>query len=713
VDIDFEKLEELKEWAALGFLQSIRNNDPWPIPYGKAYRCMYEHMEVAVPESACIVPVEPMYDSCTYIQHQQWTASGMILDFNHSVGLRINQYVADQKSAERPEYADFIEQLLGELRKHITHLGGYTHSNPDIRRVVGEGFLAMEAELDNELEQQDCNNEERFFLQALKHYSIGVNAFYSNTLKALDDALCHASAERKETLVLIRDAFANCFMKPARTFLEGLLAINFTWMLDGCDSIGRVDQVLGHLLVYDLEHGRIELDFARRLIDEWFLLFNELNGWNMQIGGYTPSGDDGCNLLTEEILLACKRNKMIRPNVAFRITTQTPQRFMNLALDALAEGAGRPALYNDDLYVETLYGMDLGISREDSREIGFGGCTETMIAGMSNVGSLEFTINLAQALQLALDDEQGTDSFEQFIELVKLKIKQLTHDAVRANQDLLKQRFHSGDPKLYRSFFTRDCVKNRRSFEAGGARYNFTIVSYEGVANLIDSLAAAKMFVYDEKRIGFNELLKALKQDFKGFESLQKQLLNAPKFGNDIDYVDSIGNKIMTFTWRELLKYKTPRGGLYIPSVILFATYGAAGKHIGATPDGRYAGEVLADSVGAVQGKDIHGPTALMNSVTKLPLQLAIGTPVLNIRMQKKMLANDESIAKMAKLVRSYFNNGGLQLQVSVVSTEAMKEAQKTPEKHQDLIVRIGGYSEYFNKLPENLQNSVIARTEY
>lgn len=177
--------------------------------------------------------------------------------------------------------------------------------------------------------------------------------------------------------------------------------------------------------------------------------------------------------------------------------------------------------------------------------------------------------------------------------------------------------------------------------------------------------------------------------------------------------MDDLGAELIEYAWRHLYRHETPRGGRYLASCILFTTYLGAGRAVGATPDGRGAGEALVDSVGAVPGYDVNGPTALLKSVAKLPLWLAAGTPVLNLRFQKSLFANRDVLAKMASLVRSFFSQGGMQAQISVLDAAELRAAQANPEPYRDLIVRIGGYSEYFNALDKELQDSVISRTEY
>ena len=725
-------LTELGEWAALGFYEVI--DQPWPASYGRAYRRLYENMEIRVPEGHWLIPMESLPHAKNWRSDDVWTGIALILDHEHNCGLRVNESIAEEKKLSFPQHADFIDALVADLKSRLVYFGGYTHTNPDMRRVVGEGFESMEAELAEAIattraEGADAEPRTLKLLLAVEDFAVGVRAFYERTLEALGDAERQAATPRRAELKTIREAMSQSFMQPSQTFFQGLLAVNLTWMIDGCDSIGRLDQVLGDLYEADLAAGRIDPAFAQRLLDEVFDNFEIFNGWNLQIGGWTPKGEDGTNSLTSEFIAACGRNHFRRPNVALRITSRTPDAILTEALQALRDGSGRPALYNDDLYVDTLREMDLGLTDADAAEIGFGGCTETMISGLSNVGSLEGEINLAKALELALSDGRDPNtntqiaphtgrfedmaSFDQFVTAVKRQIQFRTAQYYEWDADQLRWRFTQGDPKMARTLFTRDCIARRKSFEAGGARYNWCVVSYQGIANLIDSLAAIRQCVYEDESISRAELLAALAADFDAYEDVRRELLAAPKFGNDDDRVDLLGADVIDYAWRELYSYQPPRGGRYLASCILFVTYQWAGEPIGATPDGRPAGEPLADSVGAFQGNDTHGPTALLSSVAKLPLHMAVGTPVLNIRLQRAIMDTDEDLAKIVSLVRGFFAQGGMQVQVSVLNREELLAAQAEPEKHHDLLVRIGGYSEYFCNLSPQLQETVIERTEH
>ncbi len=729
--MNFEKLKELGEWAAYGFYEALRQ--PWPQAYGRAYRRLYEEMPIRVLPDRLLVPCEPLPFAKTRESHDTWYATSLICDFDHNKGLRVNAGIAEERKRQYPEHADFIDHLVEDLQFRLPHFGGYTHSNPDIRRLLMDGFGMMVAELDEQFvilkQEKNPDPNELSLMIALKDYTAGVTAFYERTKIELRKAVAEATGKHRNDLEIILQHYEHAFMEPCNSFIGGLLSIHFAWMLDGHDSLGRIDQVLGIFFENDLAAGKLDIDFARRLIDEMWKNFERFNGWNIQIGGFTPEGEDGCNKLTTECIAACERNHFRRPNLAFRVTQDTPDKYLEQALKALKNGSGRPALYNDDLYVKSLYEMDLGLTQEDAREIGFGGCTETMIAGLSNVGSLDGHLNLAKALELALYD--GFDhsrneqwgphtgrfaefsTFTEFGLAVKRQIQYMTDSFVGCMNEALKKRFEQGDPKLYRTFFTRDCVRKRRSFEGGGARYNWSVISYQGIANMIDSLAAIKKNVFEDAVITQQELIDALRADFAGHECIRQLLLNAPKFGNDEPYVDDLGAEFVEFAWDELYSHSPPRGGRYLPSCILFVTYYGAGLTVGPTPDGRKNGDVLTDSIGAAAGKDVSGPTSLLKSVSKLPLYKAIGTPVLNLRFQKQVLSTENGLDRIISLIRSFFRMGGLQVQFSVLSREEMLEAQKKPAQHKDLIVRIGGYSEYFVHLAPELQQSVIDRTEH
>jgi formate C-acetyltransferase len=239
------------------------------------------------------------------------------------------------------------------------------------------------------------------------------------------------------------------------------------------------------------------------------------------------------------------------------------------------------------------------------------------------------------------------------------------------------------------------------------------VVNVAGLSNVADSLAAIREVVFETAEVSGSELLDILAPDFAGQEAFRRRLTRCPRFGNDDERADDVAAEVVKHVFAEFLTRRPWRGGRFLPSVIMFATYAQAGVAVGATPDGRRAGEPLGDSIGPVQGRDTHGPTAMLKSVSRLPLRLAVGTPILNLRLPKALFRSLDERGKLRDLIVTYFELGGLQLQLSVVDRADLEDAIEHPERHGDLIVRIGGYSEYFVRLSPELQRSVLERTEH
>ena len=750
--MNLDLLLEIKEYAAYGLYEAV--DKPYPFAYAHALRRLYELEPARILDDYLLVPSEPFYCSPTSYgdsmnggvrSHARGLAAGAcgthhaynaIYGQFHNNGLNFYQDIADAKKIQYPQHAAFIDELCEDLGKICVSRSGYMHNNPDTVTVVRKGFGYMIQELEDEIQKASAeqDTEGLHYLYAMKDYAQGVVAYYEKHLCALREAVDRASGERKRKLAIILEHYQNCFMKPASSFVGGLLAVNLCWMLDGCDSIGRLDYVLGDLLEQDLANGKVELSLVRELLDDLWEFFERYNGWNLQLGGCTPEGIDCYNALTRECLLCNIRNKFRRPNLALRVTKNMPRDIWELALDSIAGGSGKPALYNDELYIEALHQYFPEVERQDLTMYGFGGCTETMLTGISAVDSLGADMNLADCLMAALFNGKNVytnqpcgletgkfedmETFDDFLAALK---KQIDHGVSEMAHWIYENspcggsretKKTTGDPRIVRSMFTRGCTANRKAFDLGGAKYNWCVVSFHGTTVLADSLAAIRKCVFEDRSISKEALVQALKQDFKGFESVQAMLKKVDKFGNDIPWVDQLAGEIVGYAWDQTLRQPFPRGGRLVPSVILFATYEGAGKNVSALPNGRNAGKPLNDSIGAFEGADTHGPTALINSVLNLPHTKAVGTPVFNMRFDKSMFGEENRRLALQMLLKTYFEQGGLQAQISVLSTEEMRAAQKDPERYKDLIVRIGGYSEFFVHLTETLQETVIKRAE-
>jgi len=390
-----------------------------------------------------------------------------------------------------------------------------------------------------------------------------------------------------------------------------------------------------------------------------------------------------------------------------------PQEVWDAAFDALATGCGLPALYNEEEFLRALREAHLGIREEDLGWYSGGGCTETMIHGRSNVGSLDAGINLPLILVGTLEEHLATArSFDELVaaykEDVAKAVREIT-DQVSAYQEMKAQLC----PQPIRSLLVDDCIEDGREFNAGGARYNWSVINVAGLANVVDSLAALREVVFERKEKTGAEFPEILKRNYEGEEPFRRRLSRCPRFGNDDPRADKIAADIAEFVFREFLRYAPWRGGKFLPSCLMFVTYADAGASVGATPDGRLAGEPLADSAGPYQGRDRNGPTAMLKSVASIPHYLAPGTLVVNIRFTKDLFTTKVGREKLRHLIRTYFDLGGMQLQINVVDQAVLRDAIEHPERYGDLIVRVGGYSEYFNRLSPELKMTILERTEH
>jgi len=523
------------------------------------------------------------------------------------------------------------------------------------------------------------------------------------------------------------EALARVPWQPAQSFAEAVLATNFVLYLDN-DDLGRVDQYLYPHYEADVASGAISDADVEPLLDELWHHVNDIGGWNAAIGGTRPDGSSAVNALTYHCLRATPRVARIRPNLALRVSRRDPDELLEAALDTIATGCGMPALYNEERYQEALLAAHVGLSPQDAREFAFGGCTEIMIHGRSNCGSLDASFSALQHLEYALNDGVHRQSgerrgeptgrlsdfatFEQLVEALKQQLRAGIRQTVEM-VNRFQERRAALTPCLVRTLLIDDCVERGREFHAGGARYNWSVVSIAGLANVADALAAVKHVIFDRGEATLAELEAALAADFEGYEELHRKLRAAPRYGNDHELPDGLMKEVAEFIFREFPLYAPWRGGRFLCSCIMFTTYAMEGAPIGATPDGRRSGDPVVDSIGPVAGADRQGPTAFVNSVTKLDHGLAPGTLILNLRLMPEMVRRPEERRQVIRLLRSYFQKGGMQIQINVADQQVLLDARAHPERYQNLIIRVGGFSDYFVRLDPVLQETIIQRVAH
>ncbi len=509
-----------------------------------------------------------------------------------------------------------------------------------------------------------------------------------------------------------------------RTFWEAAQLMHFGHMLDTYEGLGRLDQYLYPFYRADMDSGRITEEFAAEIIGA-LMLRTRYHGSDIFLSGLTPEGADGTNDLSWMILELAGQFSLPAPEITLRYHAGAPKAFWRRACELAGRQALRPAFYNDDIVVPAL--MKDGFAPEDARDYAAVGCNHILIPGVSN-NMPQQGLLLIKCLLLALNDGVSTKTGRQigprtgkpedlasFDDVWRAYVTQVDHFVSRMaekNRQSEQVRMEQ-DAYALRTLLTDDCVKRGVSFLKGGVRYNNAEITIDAVATVADSLTAIKKAVFDQRRIPLPELVEAVKTDFRGREDLRLFLLNRmPKYGNDDNRADEMAAKVFEHISEKLSRIPTIRGGRWVATPNLGMTALTVRDRVGsATPDGRHVKDPLGDSIGPAQGRDRNGPTAMINSVTKLDMGRAIIGGIMNMKFHPSVVAGEGGPDVLLALLSTYFAKGGLHAQLNVVSNEILLEAQREPEQYRDLVVRVAGYSANFVDLPRPVQDDIIQRT--
>lgn len=445
----------------------------------------------------------------------------------------------------------------------------------------------------------------------------------------------------------------------------------------------------------------------------------------INLGGVTPEGNNAVNALTYLILDVIQEMRLLQPSSMVQISTKNPDKYIHRVLEITATGFGQPSYFNTEGIVKQLVGQ--GKSLTDARNGGASGCVETGAFGTESY-ILTGYFNLTKVFELALNNgydkrtkkqigpKTGTlESFTSFNTLFNAFKKQLKHfiDIKIQGNNIIEKIFATQMPAPFLSLFIDDCITNAKDYNAGGARYNTSYIQGVGLGTLTDALTAIKYMIYDAKQCRWAELNTALDTNFDNHHALRKNLLyDTPKYGNDNEYADNQAIDIFNAFYESVTGRQTYRGGVFRINMLPTTSHVYFGSVCRATPDGRKAGEPLSEGISPVQGADKIGPTAVLKSAAKIDHSKTGGT-LLNQKFTPEFFKSDTAKNKITALIRSYFKLGGHHIQFNVLKAETLRDAQKHPEKYQDLIVRVAGYSDYFNHLGEDLQNEIIKRTEH
>lgn len=660
----------------------------------------------------------------------------------------------------------FLISDMGVCNSNWLMIGGEGHLTVDLNRVIREGMFSIIDQAKRRLEALDLSDPEQMqqkpFLESVTISLEAVIRFAKRFANlARDKAKNEIDAHRKAELEKIADVCERVPGLPARDFHEALQAMWFTNLCIQIESnghsvsFGRFDVTLFDYYKNDIDNGTLEVKDALELLECFFLKTYQLmkittwantksfSGYqlfqNITIGGQDKNGKDSTNELSYLVLNAQAAICLTMPSISLRYHDRIDEKMMYAALDVIRLGGGQPAIYSDEVYIPAL--INRGIAWEDAVNYSIVGCVEAIVEGkQTNRPNGAGFINLAKILELALyngkDPRTGIclcpgtgdlttfKSYEEVYEAFKKQIEYYFKYQIITDNILDKVAEEDiADPFV--SCLVADCVARGKTMKQGGAIYDYCGPLYVGVANVGNSLAAIKKLIFDDKVLTGKQMMHALKTNFEDMTTsptgaeIKKMMLDAPKYGNDDDYVDDIMVEYFRFICEETAKYKTTRygrgpiGGMWQPSTSSVSANVPFGEVVGATPDGRSAGEALADTSSPTHGTDTKGLTLSLKSVGKLPTVLVSGGQLLNIKVSPASLENNGA-RKLVQLLRTYLGNyKGMHVQINVVSAETLKEAQEKPELYKDLMVRVAGYSALFTPLDKALQDDIIARTEH
>ncbi|EPX7615682.1 formate C-acetyltransferase [Enterobacter roggenkampii] len=496
-------------------------------------------------------------------------------------------------------------------------------------------------------------------------------------------------------------------------------------------SIGRFDQYMLPFYQASLSQGD-DPAFLKELLESLWVKCNDVvllrstssaryfagfpTGYTALLGGLTESGRSAVNVLSFLCLDAYQSVQLPQPNLGVRVNELIDSPFLLKTAETIRLGTGIPQIFNDEVVVPAF--LNRGVSLEDARDYAVVGCVELSIPGKTYGLHDIAMFNLLKVMEIAMQENEGNAalSYEGLLDHIRAKINHYIALMVEGS-NICDIGHRDWAPVPLLSSFISDCLESGKDITDGGARYNFSGVQGIGIANLSDSLHALKGLVFEQQRLSFDELLAVLKANFatpEG-EKVRARLINRfEKYGNDIDDVDNISAELLRHYCKEVEKYRNPRGGQFTPGSYTVSAHVPLGAVVGATPDGRFAGEQLADGgLSPMLGQDMQGPTAVLKSVSKLDNYLLSNGTLLNVKFTPATLEGDAGLRKLADFLRAFTQLKLQHIQFNVVNAETLREAQQRPQDFAGLVVRVAGYSAFFVELSKEIQDDIIRRTAH
>lgn len=644
---------------------------------------------------------------------------------------------------EKRSMKDFInEQMTDEVKTAVkTQIfsinqtdKGQGHIIIDYPRLLKNGLGQLVGEMRSLTAQHPDNafyQAALLLLEASQRHILRYSALAQEMSFACSDAL------RREELANIAEISRTIATERPRGFYQ---ACQLFWYMNiilqyesnaSSLSLGRFDQYMLPFYQTSLQQGE-EPQFLQELLESLWIKCNDIvllrstssaryfagfpTGYTILLGGLTETGRSAVNPLSFLCLDAYQNTQLPQPNLGVRVNELIDRPFLLKTAETIRIGTGIPQIFNDEVVVPAF--LNRGVSLEDARDYSVVGCVELSIPGKTYGLHDIAMFNLLKVMEIVLLENEGNAnlSYDDLLEQIRHKICHYVK-LMAQGSNICDIGHRDWAPVPLLSSFISDCLHNGKDITEGGARYNFSGVQGIGIANLSDSLHALKGIVFDQQRLSFDELIATLKANFATPEGKQirARLINRfEKYGNDIDVVDNISADLLRFYCKEVETYRNPRGGQFTPGSYTVSAHVPLGAVVGATPDGRYAGEQLADGgLSPMLGQDAQGPTAVLKSVSKLDNYLLSNGTLLNVKFTPSTLEGQSGLNKLADFLGAFTKLKLQHIQFNVVNAETLRAAQAKPQDYAGLVVRVAGYSAFFVELSKEIQDDIIRRTAH
>lgn len=622
-------------------------------------------------------------------------------------------------------------------------------------KMFSTGFIQLKKEINESLSKLDYFNDKEAFgkSEELKAMDIACDAIIMYAGRHSEELERLASVERDEKRKKeLLEMAGICRKVPAESPETVHEMLQHYWFihlgviteLNPWDSFnpGRLDQHLFRVYEKGKASGTLSEEKLCELLGCFWIKFNnhpsppkigvtanESNTFTdfclINLGGVKSDGTDAVNEMSYILLDVIREMRLLQPGSMVQISKKSPDRFIHKALDIIKTGFGQPSCFNTDAIIQEL--LRQGKSIEDARNGGASGCVESGAFG-TEAYWLSGYFNLSKILELTLNNgyDRGTgqqaglktgypedhETFESLVDAFRAQVKYFADIKIRGN-NIISKTFENYLPVPFLSLLLEDCISNGKDYNCGGTRYNSTYIQGVGLGSVTDMLTSIRFNIYDKRKYTWDELIQAMEADFRGYDDLRYNLIyKTPKYGNDDDYADQHAVSVFEIYYDAVNGRPASRGGVHRINMLPTTCHVYFGSVTGATPDGRKAFTPLSEGISPAQGVDSQGPTAVILSASKID-HLRTGGTLLNQKFSPQFFEDEESYNCLTSLIRSYFSLDGHHIQFNVVNAETLRDAQKHPELYRDLIVRVAGYSDYFNDLGEDLQNEIIMRTEH